>query len=99
MLDDYKNDLERAQGLQNILIATATGSRGDDASYKYLRAFFIEKSSYNDLLPSFVRTNREIGQFWQFIKGKFPILHWIHGSWSRAVQHGTLRKETGKQQK
>ena len=72
MLDDYKNDLERAQGLQNILIATATGSRGDDASYKYLRAFFIEKSSYNDLLPSFVRTNREIGQFWQFIKGKFP---------------------------
>jgi hypothetical protein len=71
MLDDYKNDLERAQSLQNILIATATGNTGDDASYKYLRGFFIQVASYNDLLPSFVRTNRELGQFWQFIKHKF----------------------------
>lgn len=74
MLDDYKNDLERAQGLQNILIAIATGNRdgNGDASYKYLRGFFINIASYNDLLPSFVRTNRELGQFGQFIKGKFP---------------------------
>jgi hypothetical protein len=73
MLDDgYKSDLERAQSLQNILIATATGSRDGNASYKYLRAFFIDIASYNDLLPGFVRINRELDQFWQFIKEKFP---------------------------
>ena len=72
MLDDYKSDLERAQSLQNILIATATGSRDGDANYKYLRAFFINVFANNALLPSFVRTNRELSQFWQFIKEKFP---------------------------
>lgn len=72
MLDDCKNDLERAQSLQNILVATATGGRDGDASYKHLRAYFIKITSYNDLLPSFVRTNRELSQFWQFIKEKFP---------------------------
>ncbi len=72
MLDDYKNDLERAQSLQNILVATATGGKDGDVSYKYLRAFFVRIASYDELLPSFVRTNRELGQFWQFIKEKFP---------------------------
>lgn len=71
MRDDYKNDLERAQSLQNILISTATGSRDEGAPYAYLREYFINTASYNDLLPSFIRTNREIGQFWQFIKEKF----------------------------
>ncbi len=72
MLDDYKNDLERAQSLQNVLVAIATGSKDGDASYLALRAFFISASMYNDLLPSFVRTNRDTNQFWQFIKEKFP---------------------------
>lgn len=72
MLDDYKNDLERAQSLQNILIGKATGSREGGAPYPYLRSYFINTGSYNDLLPSFVRTNRELSQFWQFIKEKFP---------------------------
>lgn len=72
MIDDYKNDLERAQSLQNILVAIATGGRDGDNDYKYLRAHFIGISAYNALLPSFVRTNRELGQFWQFVKEKFP---------------------------
>jgi len=72
MPDDYKTDLERVQGLQNILVATATGSKDGDAQYSYLRAYFINIPSYNDLLPSLVRTNRGLSQFWQFIKEKFP---------------------------
>jgi hypothetical protein len=72
MIDDYKTDLERAQSLQNILVATATGDREGGAAYKYLRTYFVNVASYNELLPSFVRTCREIGQFWQFIKEKFP---------------------------
>lgn len=71
MLDDYKSDLERAQSLQNVLIARATGTQDGGAPYAYLRAYFIDVASYNDLLPSFVRTNRELSQFWQFIKEKF----------------------------
>jgi len=72
MLDDYKNDLERAQSLKNLLVAIATGSKDGDVAYLTLRAFFISAPSYNDLLPSFVRTNRDVSQFWQFIKEKFP---------------------------
>lgn len=72
MFDDYKNDLERAQSLQNILISRATGGQDDGAPYEYLRRYFVDTTSYNDLLPSFVRTCRELNQFWQFIKEKLP---------------------------
>ena len=72
MLDEFKNDLERAQSLQNMLVAIATGGGADGADYKILRALLVDTASYKEFLPSFVRTNRELGQFWQFIKGKFP---------------------------
>jgi len=71
MQDQYANDLERAQSLQNILIATATGNKEGGADYRYLRAYFVDFSAYNSLLPSFIRTNRELSQFWQFIKEKY----------------------------
>jgi len=54
------------------LIATATGPTGDNRDYQLLRQYFLEKPDTKPLIPSWVRTNRDLAQFWQFIKYKFP---------------------------
>lgn len=63
--------LELAQQLQNLLISHATGGREDDGEYGRLRAVFMESSTLNTLLPPIVRTNRNLSQFWQSIKGQW----------------------------
>ena len=67
-----ENDFERAQYLQTLLIATATGPTGDNRDYQLLRQYFLEKPDTKPLIPSKVQTNRDLAQFWQFIKYKFP---------------------------
>ncbi len=59
------------ESLQNMLIAIATGSNGDENEFKRLRAYLINNSEVKHLLPDFLQTNRTTGQFWQFIKFKF----------------------------
>ncbi|MFI3219968.1 MAG: abortive infection family protein [Methylococcales bacterium] len=72
MLEELKNDAEKAEALQNIVISRATGGTdNDEQAYKALRDYFIKGSAYNELLPAFIRTNRDLSQFWQFIKHKF----------------------------
>ena len=71
MLEELQTDLERVQALQNVLVARATGSVEGGEDYAALRKHLITITSYKELLPSFVRTNRNLEQFWQFIKGKF----------------------------
>jgi hypothetical protein len=71
MMDDFDNDLERAQYLQNMLISHATGGSAEDRDFQTLRMLFVSNSETKDLLPSFVKTNRDLAQFWQFIKHKF----------------------------
>jgi hypothetical protein len=43
----------------------------DDRNYKLLRKEFIEDPSTVELLPQFLRTCIDAGDFWRFIKGKF----------------------------
>lgn len=71
MIDDLDSDFERAQYLQNMLISEATGGSAEDRDYQLLRRHFVDQSETKDLLPAFVRTNRDLAQFWQFIKYKF----------------------------
>jgi hypothetical protein len=71
ILDELKTDFEKAQGLQNLLISQATGGFGSNDDYKLLRTYFIGVTEYSSYIPSFVRTNRDLDQFWQFIKFKF----------------------------
>jgi len=71
MTEDFNSDFERAQYLQNMLISEATGGVGDARDYQLLRRHFVFQSETKDLLPAFVRTNRDLAQFWQFIKSKF----------------------------
>ena len=71
MLDHLENDFERVEYLQNLLIAQATGGGGVNAEYQHLRQLFIARPELKPLLPEFVRTKRDLDQFWQFIKFKF----------------------------
>jgi len=71
MTEDLNSDFERAQYLQNMLIAEATDGVGDASDYQLLRRHFIDQSETRELLPAFVRTNRDLPQFWQFIKLRF----------------------------
>lgn len=61
---------EKAESLQNLLVARATGDGAD--GYFELRAELMELPQVRKLLPRFVRTCRNASQFWNFIKHKFP---------------------------
>lgn len=62
---------DQAESLQNLLVSEATGSNEDDAEYMRLRQVMLAQSSIESLLPRFVRTCRNLAQFWQFIKYEF----------------------------
>lgn len=68
-----ESKLDRATVLQNGLMAESTGGSfdGGDALYKALRKELIEGSNTKSVLPEFLRTTRDLTQFWQFIKHKF----------------------------
>jgi hypothetical protein len=72
-LEHLQNDYDRAEFLQNTLVGLATqdagGGTGED--YVQLRKHFLEKADTEDLLPRWIRVNRNASQFWQFIKQKF----------------------------
>ena len=71
MIEELDNAFERAQYLQNMLISEATGGGADNAHYVLLRKEFVSESETKNLLPQFVRTNRDLSQFWQFIKHEY----------------------------
>jgi hypothetical protein len=70
-MEHLENDFEKAQYLQNLLINHATGNGAENAEYQELRHYFLDNPATKSLLPSWVRTNRDLAQFWQFIKFKF----------------------------
>jgi hypothetical protein len=71
VMQELETDYERAVCLQNILIARATGESPSTGDYQLLRQILMEKAALKQLMPSFVRTNRDLNQFWQFIKYEF----------------------------
>lgn len=71
ILDELTTDIERAESLQYQMVCIATGGASLPNEYQELRRFFVESPLYNNLIPSFVKTNRNVDQFWQFIKFKF----------------------------
>ena len=70
-LEYLRNDFEYAVHLQNNIISRATGKDFDSKNYKFIREKFLTDINAKDLLPDFIRTCRDIEQFWQFIKVKF----------------------------
>lgn len=67
ILDELKTDGERADALQSILLARATGEDPSDQDYRSLRTYFVQ-SPYAHFLPAWLRSKRSLGQFWPFIK-------------------------------
>lgn len=62
---------EQGETLQNLLVSHATGGSEDNSEYSRLRQIFISDPTLEPLLPRFVRTCRNLSQFWEFIKHKF----------------------------
>lgn len=62
---------EQVESLQSLLVSHATGGQEDDAEYTRLRQAVLAQAGLEIITPRFVRTSRSLGQFWQFIKGKY----------------------------
>lgn len=67
-MHELKSDLERATFLQNALVSRATGGQPEDSHYQSVRKELLQNREIADLLPAFVRTCRDLSQFWAFIK-------------------------------
>jgi hypothetical protein len=61
--------LEQARMLENILLAACEGDRTSNRLYIELRQKLLNEPSIKPLLPSFVRTCRDLNHFWSYIKG------------------------------
>lgn len=72
-IKNLKNDYEKAEFFQNTLIGHATqdGCGGTNEDYTELRQYFLNNPSTKDLVPRWIRVNRNASQFWQFIKREF----------------------------
>lgn len=62
--------LEKVETFQNLLISYATGGQVTDAEFRSLRDELLENPNLSGSLPRFVRTCRDLKQFWGFIKKK-----------------------------
>lgn len=71
-MEYIKSDFDRAEYLQNMLLARSTGGVADDNHYIQMRSALMSNPNYGELLPRWIKTNRNLDQFWQFIKNKFP---------------------------
>lgn len=65
-----KELLIQVESLQNLLISLATGHHADPAVYIHLRQVLLSNSALDAYIPRFVRTCRELDQFWSYIKKK-----------------------------
>jgi hypothetical protein len=59
---------EKLETFLNLLISYGTGGRVDDDDFKRLRTELVNDPALNDRLPRFVRTCRDLKQYWAFIK-------------------------------
>jgi hypothetical protein len=58
---------EVALELEGLLISHATGSQGSESRYRALRTRLLAEAP-KEHVPTFLRTCRNLGQFWAFVK-------------------------------
>ncbi|MGB8597981.1 MAG: abortive infection family protein, partial [Burkholderiales bacterium] len=63
--------IEQIQSFQNLLISQATGHGQDNDEYIRMREALTAHVELKSQMPEFIRTCRDLNQFWQFIKHKF----------------------------
>lgn len=64
--------LVNVETLQNLLVARATSGSGDFEGYAALREQLMSDRQVWEELPSFVKTCRDLNQFWNWVKGQAP---------------------------
>jgi hypothetical protein len=71
LFDDIPDTpLEQVRMIENILLAACEGDRTSDRLYRQLRGILLQGPIIKPLLPSFVRTSRDLNHFWSYIKGQ-----------------------------
>lgn len=70
-LEFVDTDFEKVTYLVNLLMAHATGEQASDADYVKLRTQLLRSPQLKDLLPAWLKTHRDLGSFWPFIKDKY----------------------------
>lgn len=67
-LEHLESLFDRVEYLQNLLIDRATGGSGSDEHYHLLREEALNHPVLASMTPRWVKVNRNLDQFWQFIK-------------------------------
>lgn len=70
-LDFLESKFDKANYLLNLMVAHATGNPAIPLEYEVLRQDLLSDPIAAPLMPSFVRTHRNLASFWNFIKGQF----------------------------
>lgn len=70
-LEHLRTPFEKANYLVSMLTSHATGGGADTDEYTALRQELLSLPESSNLVPSFIRTCRDLSGFWQFIQPKF----------------------------
>lgn len=64
-------DFEKVSYLAGLLTSKATGKEASDSDYEALRQQLLQNQELGNLLPSWLKTHRNLDSFWGFIQPKF----------------------------
>lgn len=65
------DDFDRAEYFQSLVLAKATGGDANDNHYLQMRQHLMANPNYSEMIPRWVKSSRNLDQFWQYIKNKF----------------------------
>jgi len=67
-MEHLETPFDKVEYLQNLLVDHATGGTADDSHYQVIRQEILNNPLYSNFVPRWVKVNRNLSQFWQFIK-------------------------------
>ena len=67
--------IEKVETLKNMLVSRATGEGAIGLDFAEIRAELLNETIVKDRLPRFVRTCRNLDEFWGFIQPRFAKYH------------------------
>lgn len=70
-IEFLQTKFDKANYLLNLLVSHATGGTADTKEYEALRQELLTDTEIANLIPSWIRTHRNLDSFWGFIKKKF----------------------------
>lgn len=70
-LNFLKTPFDKANYLASLIASHATGGKADADEYRVLRHELLSLPEIESLVPSFIRTNRDLTALWNFIQPKF----------------------------